>query len=85
MNTDYQECLAVAERAAEWVVRLPDATLAERREFTAWLRDSPLNVREFLLAASCKELLERLVTESSLSSASAQGPCDLASARDPAA
>lgn len=59
MKTDYEECLAVAERAAEWIIRLPEATLAERDEFMDWIRLSPLHVREFLLAATCKELLEQ--------------------------
>lgn len=60
MKTDYEECLAVAERAAEWIIRLPEATLVERHELMNWLRESPLHVREFLLAATCKDLLEQL-------------------------
>lgn len=59
METDYEKCLAAAERAAEWLILLPEATFEERREFMEWLRQSPLHVREFLLAARCKELLEQ--------------------------
>jgi ferric-dicitrate binding protein FerR (iron transport regulator) len=59
MKTDDQECAAVAERAAEWLVRLTDATADEKREFMDWLRQSPLHVREFMLVARCKDLLER--------------------------
>lgn len=42
--------LHVAERAHAWLAKLPTATLEERAEFTRWLKASPLNVREVLLA-----------------------------------
>ena len=40
----------VAERAALWCSQLPDASLTLRREFVRWLKQSPLHVREMLLA-----------------------------------
>jgi ferric-dicitrate binding protein FerR (iron transport regulator) len=58
---DYEEDLAVAERAAEWLIRLQDSTPAERKAFMCWLQQSPLHVREFLLVTACHGLLaERL-------------------------
>jgi hypothetical protein len=58
MKKDTREYLAIAERAAEWVDRLPRATPEEQREFMSWVRQSPLHVREFILALACKKLLE---------------------------
>ena len=43
----------VIEQAADWVVRLHEdesMPAGERRAFVAWLRQSPVHVREFLLA-----------------------------------
>lgn len=41
---------SIAEHAAEWLVKLDAATADERAEFEKWLRQSPLHVREVLLA-----------------------------------
>ena len=54
MNNDVDKATAgVIEQAADWVVRLhEDVSMptAERRAFLAWLRQSPVHVREFLQA-----------------------------------
>lgn len=51
--------LAIAEQAADWCVRLPAATQKENVEFMVWLRESPLHVREFLLAMRTERRLRR--------------------------
>lgn len=58
-RTDAEDVLR-AERAAEWLLRLPTASRAEREEFVRWLRASPLHVREMLLAICCDEILHRI-------------------------
>lgn len=63
MNRDYHVKLAIAEKAAEWLVRLPAADAKERAEFLAWIRESPVHVRELLLAVHCAERLRNLDTE----------------------
>jgi transmembrane sensor len=55
MNRDHATTLAIAERAAEWLVRLPTADAQERQQFMSWLRESPVHVCEFLLAVRCAE------------------------------
>jgi hypothetical protein len=60
MNTD-TERLLIAERAAEWLIRLETATQEEREEFWNWLRESPLHVREVLAAQACHIELRRLL------------------------
>ena len=54
MNNDVDKATAgVIEQAADWVVRLHEdvsMSTAERRAFLAWLRQSPVHVREFLQA-----------------------------------
>lgn len=47
----------VAERAAEWVLRLNTADFNERLEFWHWLNESPLHVHEFLAAQATDTLL----------------------------
>lgn len=51
-GTDDKAAAAIRETAAEWLVRLNDADARpqERVAFTAWLRASPLHVREYLRA-----------------------------------
>jgi len=48
----------VARDAADWIRRLQQDDPAERTAFLAWLRQSPLHVRELLLALSLDEALE---------------------------
>lgn len=50
MNTNREEDLLVAERAAEWLERMKAPEPHERAAFFSWLRQSPRNVREILLA-----------------------------------
>lgn len=50
-NTNQEELLG-AERAAGWLERMKDAGPGERAEFIRWLRESPRNVREILLATT---------------------------------
>jgi len=49
----------VAEQAAEWLLRLGTASAEERREFYAWLKKSPVHVREILLACSVVDLMQQ--------------------------
>jgi len=41
----------LAERAAEWITVLPEATSEERAEFVNWIKKSPQHLQEFLLAS----------------------------------
>lgn len=47
-----QHAYLVAERAALWYSQLPHADAAMLREFVRWLRQSPLHVREMLVATA---------------------------------
>ncbi len=51
-NEDFTALRAIAEEAADWLLRLEDAdaalTEAELKEFNAWLRRSPQHIEEFL-------------------------------------
>jgi transmembrane sensor len=49
-----------AQRASAWIEALPDAGPKQRSEFVAWLKESPLHVREVLLALAVDRALERL-------------------------
>ena len=51
------EDVLLAERAAEWLLQLPSADFQQRKHFVQWLKESPENVREMLLAMSFDELL----------------------------
>jgi transmembrane sensor len=51
MTHDPQQFL-VAERAALWCSQLPHADGSRRREFVRWLKQSPLHVREMLVAVA---------------------------------
>lgn len=62
MNTDTEKLL-IAQRAAEWLIRLETATPEEREEFWNWLRESPLHVREVLAAQACHIELRRLLKD----------------------
>lgn len=50
MNKRYQETHFVAQQAAEWLATLETADSRTRTEFVRWLKESPLHVREMLLA-----------------------------------
>lgn len=60
MNFD-TERLLIAERAAEWLIRLETATQEEREEYWNWLLQSPLHVQEALAAQACHIELRRLL------------------------
>lgn len=66
MGNDRQQENLIAERAAEWVGRLPQASLTERREFVRWLRQSPLHVNELLVAAALDADLSELLAKCKL-------------------
>lgn len=59
---DIEEAL-LAERAAEWVHRLPNASPQQQAEFFRWLKQSPKHVREMLLAMSWDEWLGVLIRD----------------------
>jgi transmembrane sensor len=65
--TDYDVDLEklVARRASRWIEELPGATPKERSEFVAWLKESPGNVRNFLLLSMIDESLEAVDPERS--------------------
>lgn len=63
LSTHRQEEQLVAERAADWLRRLPTADAAERKAFMAWLRESPRHVREILLATTWDKVLEAFDAE----------------------
>lgn len=57
--------LDVTVKAAEWLLRIEDGSLtaADRAEFLAWLKASPLNVREYLGVARTDRRLQRAFKE----------------------
>ena len=58
---------AAAAAANQWLERLPTATPAENEEFAAWLKQSPLHVRELLLGDFIDDALSRFDSERKLS------------------
>ena len=54
-DTDLEKL--VARRASGWIEELQDATPQERAAFVAWLKESPGNVRDFLLLSMIDESL----------------------------
>ena len=46
-----------AIQASAWIEKLQDASPTTSNEFVAWLKQSPQNIREFLLALSIEEAL----------------------------
>jgi len=60
MNRDYEATLPVAEQAADWLERLPDADAREGEDFLRWLRQSPVHARELFLAVRTAERLKHL-------------------------
>lgn len=57
MNAHHKEVRLLAEQAAEWLYRLETADLEEKTTFVRWLRQSPLHVREILIAAAWNDVL----------------------------
>lgn len=49
-----------AQQASAWVSALAKPDSDQHRTFVAWLKESPLNVREFLLAYSIEQTLDQL-------------------------
>lgn len=60
MDSDRQETMLIAERAVEWLNQMKTAGPEERAAFLGWLRESPLHVREALLATTWDMLLANL-------------------------
>lgn len=60
MNTNREEELLVAERAAEWLERMKAPDPHERAEFSSWLKESPRNAREILLAMAWDVALDQV-------------------------
>lgn len=58
MKDDIEEL--IAERAAEWVHRLEAPGDNDRAGFMHWVRESPLHVREFLVAMAERESLREI-------------------------
>ena len=56
-NSNREEELLIAERAAEWLARLNTAGPQERSAFLEWLKESRQHVREVLLATTWDTLL----------------------------
>ena len=65
MNMDMEKLL-LAERAAEWLIRLETATPAERAEFWEWVTQSPLHVKEMIAASVIDAELHRLMRGGSI-------------------
>jgi len=53
----------LAQRASEWHELLENATEEQRAEFVAWLKQSPLHVREYLEAVYTDQLLKHVEAE----------------------
>jgi transmembrane sensor len=59
-HTERMEDLVVAERAAEWLLRLEKGGPEVQAEFGRWLRESPRHVREVLLASAIRHALKNV-------------------------
>jgi transmembrane sensor len=68
MNTDRQHELLIAERATQWLSQLRTAGVTERRAFVKWMKQSPLHVREALLATAWDTVLRVLDMERKVNS-----------------
>jgi transmembrane sensor len=62
-DTDLEKLLA--RRASRWIEDMRDATPQERSAFVAWLKESPGNVRNFLLLSMIDQSLESVDPERS--------------------
>ena len=67
-NEDFTALRAIAEEAADWLLRLEDAdpalTEAELEEFSAWLQRSPQHIEEFLQVSALHSELSTAITSS---------------------
>jgi len=59
-SAEPKEEASVREQAAQWLSALPSSTLKQRRDFLAWLRKSPLHVREMLLTGAFDQVLDQI-------------------------
>ena len=50
----------LAETAVEWLHRLETAGVEERAKFLHWLKESPWNIREVLIAATWDSALKNV-------------------------
>ena len=55
-----REILSIAEQAQEWRQILKSADRAERAAFWAWIKQSPLHLREMVLADAFDETIRRM-------------------------
>ena len=60
MDAEDTGTLFLADRAAEWLLRLESVSPQEHAEFRSWLVESPLHVREALAATAVHLLLIHL-------------------------
>ena len=63
MNPQFQDQLSIAEQAAHWVRVLNKDDPQQSAEFVAWVKASPLHVRELLLASWLDEELRAIDPE----------------------
>jgi transmembrane sensor len=59
-HTERREELLAAEIAADWLQRLKTGGPHEHAEFARWLRESPRNIREMLLASAYQHALSHM-------------------------
>jgi len=63
-DTDRMDERRIAEEASAWVSRLTTRTRTELEseygDFFAWLKTSPVHVREFLIASAIDQALDSL-------------------------
>lgn len=59
-DTERKEELLAAERAADWLRRLQNGEPGVRIAFARWLRESPRNIRETLLATAYQHALRHM-------------------------
>lgn len=62
-DTERMEELLAAERAAEWLRRLKSGGPEVHAEFGRWLRESPRNVRDILLATAYEHALKHMKSQ----------------------
>ena len=59
-DLDRQMTTLREQQAAAWVSKLEKPDSGQYAEFVAWLKESPLNVREYLMATSIEHSLDQL-------------------------
>ncbi len=60
MSPRRHEVLSIAQQAADWLRIMQNAELEDEEGFLNWLKQSPLHVREFLLAYRMDQELDRM-------------------------